>query len=378
MASESEGLASLNLQRLGLHHEVIQMRIALIASPFISVPPTHYGGTELFIAHLAEGLERMGIKVVVYCNGESTVNAEKRSYYPRAEWPLSTETSGMLKELDHVSLSIEDAAGVCDLIHINSASAITYSRYVSTPFVCTLHHPHESSLTPMYERYPEINYAAISNHQASAHPSLAVTTIHHGIDLTKYRMQAKKEDYLCFLGRIAPIKGVHIAIDVAKRTGIPLKIAGEIQPIFQDYFDAMVKPHIDGRFIEYVGEADLEIKNQLLGASRGLLFPIQWSEPFGLVMLEAMACGTPVFAFPGGSVPEIVFAGRSGAISSTVEEMSDAVRTSIFKSEIVRGWVEERFSVELMVQRYIRLYERVLTNELDSDARFRFVKEVAA
>ena len=191
-------------------------------------------------------------------------------------------------------------------------------------------------------------------------------------------MEARKEDYLCFLGRIAPIKGVHTAIDVAKRTGIPLKIAGEIQPIFQDYFDKMVKPHIDGRFIEYVGEADLEMKNQLLGGSRGLLFPIQWSEPFGLVMLESMACGTPVFAFPGGSVPEIVSVGRSGAISSTSEEMADAVRNSTFKPEIVRAWVEERFSVELMVQRYIELYKRVLTEDIDSDARFGFVKEVAA
>ena len=354
------------------------MRIALIASPFISVPPTRYGGTELFIAHLAEGLERMGIEVVVYCNGESTVNAEKRSYYQQAEWPLSTESSGMLKELDHVSWSIEDAARTCDLIHINSASAITYSRYVSTPFVCTLHHPQESSLTRTYERYPEIHYVAISEHQASVHPTLAVTTIHHGIDLTKYRLQTKKEDYLCFLGRIAPIKGVHTAIEVAKRSGIPLKIAGEIQPIFREYFDEMVKPHIDGRFIEYLGEADMEMKNQLLGGSRGLLFPIQWSEPFGLVMLEAMACGTPVFAFPGGSVPEIVIEGSSGAISSSAREMADAVRNTTYTPEVVRGWVEQRFSVEIMVRRYVELYERILTGGLDLDGQLNFVKEIAA
>jgi len=356
----------------------MRMRIALIVSPFISVPPTRYGGTELFIAHLAEGLERRGIEAVVYCNGESTVNAKKRSYYPRAEWPLSTETSGMLKELDHVSWSIEEAAKTCDLIHINSAPAITYSRYVSTPFVCTLHHPHETALTRMYERYPEIHYVAISEHQASVHPTLAVTTIHHGIDMTKYRLQAKKEDYLCFLGRIAPIKGVHTAIDVAKRAGIPLKIAGEIQPIFRDYFDTMVKPHIDGRFVEYVGEADLEMKNQLLGSSRGLLFPIQWSEPFGLVMLEAMACGTPVFALPGGSVPEIVRPGISGAISSSAEGIADAVRNTTYRPEVVRGWVEQGFSVDIMVKRYVALYEGILTNGIDSGTRLDLVKDVAA
>ena len=354
------------------------MRIGLIASPFISVPPTRYGGTELFIAHLAEGLERRGIEAVVYCNGESTVNAERQSRYPRAEWPLSTETSGMLKELDHVSWSIEHAAKTCDVIHINSAPAISYSRYVSAPFVCTLHHPHEAALTRMYEKYPQIHYVAISEHQASVHPTLSVTTIHHGIDMTKYRLQTKKEDYLCFLGRIAPIKGVHIAIDVAKRAGIPLKIAGEIQPIFREYFDTMLKPHIDGSFIEYVGEADLEMKNQLLGGSRGLLFPIQWSEPFGLVMLEAMACGTPVFALPGGSVPEIVQPGTSGAISSTAQGMADAVRGTTYAPQVVRAWVEQRFSVKIMVQRYIELYEEILNNNFDSDLRFDLGKVVAA
>ena len=354
------------------------MRIGLIASPFISVPPARYGGTELFIAHLAEGLEGRGIEAVVYCNGDSTVNAERRSCYSRAEWPLSTETSGMLKELDHVSWSINEAAKTCDLIHINSAPAITYSRYVPTPFVCTLHHPHEPALTRMYERYPEIRYVAISQHQASVHPTLAVTTIHHGIDLTKYRLQTKKDDYLCFLGRIAPIKGVHIAIDVAKRAGIPLKIAGEIQLIFREYFDTMLKPHIDGSFIEYVGEADLEMKNKLLGGSRGLLFPIQWSEPFGLVMIEAMACGTPVFALPGGSVPEIVRPGISGAIRSTAKGMADAVRNMRFPPNAVRGWVEQEFSVDIMVQRYADLYQGILEKGIHSDVRLDLGKVVAA
>jgi glycosyltransferase involved in cell wall biosynthesis len=354
------------------------MRIGLIASPFISVPPTRYGGTELFIANLAEGLERRGIETVVYCNGDSTVNAERQSCYPHAEWPLSTETSGMLKELDHVSWSIDHAAKTCDLMHINSSPAITYSRYVSTPFVCTLHHPQETALTRLYERYSRIHYVAISEHQASVHPTLSVTTIHHGIDTAKYRVQTEKEDYLCFLGRIAPIKGVHIAIDVAKQAGIPLKIAGEIQPVFREYFDTMLKPHIDGSFIEYVGEADLEMKNKLLGGSCGLLFPIQWSEPFGLVMLEAMACGTPVFALPGGSVPEIVRPGISGTISSTAEEMADAVGSAAFSPNTVRCWVEEGFSVDIMVQRYIDLYDGILNTGLHSNVRHDLGKVIAA
>jgi glycosyltransferase involved in cell wall biosynthesis len=196
--------------------------------------------------------------------------------------------------------------------------------------------------------------------------------------MTKYRLQTRKEDYLCFLGRIAPIKGVHTAIEVAKRAGIRLKIAGEIQPIFRDYFDTIIKPHVDGSFIEYVGEADLEMKNKLLGGSLGLLFPIQWNEPFGLVMLEAMACGTPVFAFPGGSVPEIVVPGLSGAISSSVEEMADAVRNTTYRPAEIRGFAEQRFSVDIMVERYIELYESILTNSLNSGGPFDLVKEVAA
>ncbi|HTF71766.1 MAG TPA: glycosyltransferase family 4 protein [Edaphobacter sp.] len=354
------------------------MRIALIASPFISVPPVRYGGTELFIAHLAEGLQAKGIEAVVYCNGESTVDTEVRSCYSRAEWPLASGTSGMLKELDHLSWSINDAAKASDLIHINSASAITFSRYTSTPFLCTLHHPFESALTRMYERYREIQYVAISAHQASVHPTLAVKTIHHGIDLTKYRLQPVKEDYLCFLGRVAPIKGVHVAIDVAKLAGIPLKIAGEIQPMFQEYFDTMVKPHLDGRSVEYVGEVDLEMKNRLLGNSRGLLFPIQWEEPFGLVMLEAMACGTPVFSLPGGAVPEIVKPGVSGEISQNAEEMAAAIAGTSHAPETVRDWVEKNFSVELMVQRYIDLYQNVLSGGLQFHAPRSLYKGVAA
>ena len=354
------------------------MRIALIASPFIPVPPIRYGGTELFIAHLAEGLEQRGIDAVVYCNGESTVRAERRWCYPTSEWPLPSETAGMLKELDHISWSVEDAAKTCDLIHVNSAAAITYSKCLPTPFVCTMHHAADPALTRLYERHPQICYTAISRHQASTHPTVGATTIHHGIDLDLYRLQTKKEDYLCFLGRIAPIKGAHNAIAVAKRAGIPLKIAGEIQPIFRDYFDTMIKPHIDGRFISYEGEADLETKNSLLGASRGLLFPIEWNEPFGLVMLEAMACGTPVFALPGGSVPEIVSPGISGRVCASVEIMAEAVINDSYVPAVVRDWAERNFSMEVMVQLYIDLYRSILITGSQPEDDAECEKQIAA
>jgi glycosyltransferase involved in cell wall biosynthesis len=340
------------------------MRVALIASPFISVPPVRYGGTELFVANLAEGLRKKGITPIVYSNGGSTVRAENRWCYPCGEWPL-TDGSGMFKELDHVAWSIQNAAHDCDLIHVNSAPAVTYSRFVRRPFVCTLHHPYERPLANFYDRNPDVHYTAISHHQASLYATLKLHTIHHGLDFTKYRLQVKKDGYLSFLGRIAPIKGTHLAVEVAQRAGIPLKIAGEIQPMFQDYYDTMVKPHVDGKLIEYVGEVGLEEKNRLLGGSMGLLFPIQWEEPFGLVLIEAMACGTPVFAFPGGAVPEIVSDGISGSISNSTEEMATAIANADFVPAVVRNWAETMFSVETMVDRYVELYRAVVGRKLD-------------
>jgi glycosyltransferase involved in cell wall biosynthesis len=185
--------------------------------------------------------------------------------------------------------------------------------------------------------------------------------IHHGIDLNLYRLQTKKQNYHSFLGRIAPIKGTDIAIEVAKKSGIPLKIAGEVQPIFQDYFDSQIKPHLDGKFIEYVGEVDLAAKNDLLGNSLALLFPIRWDEPFGLVMIEAMACGTPVLALPGGSVEEVVRHGISGFVCQTPQEMAQYCRDlpGKFLPATVRQYCQQYFSVERMVADYLALYSEV-------------------
>lgn len=355
------------------------MRIALIASPFISVPPRKYGGTELFVSNLAEGLERAGIPVVVYSNGESTVGVENRWCYPHSEWPLSEASSGMFKELDHVAWSIADAVHDCDVIHVNSAPAVTYSRMTARPFVCTIHHPYEEPLGRFYARHPGVSYASISHHQASFYSNLNLRTIHHGLDFRKYRLQTDKEGYLCFLGRIAPIKGTHLAIEVAQRAGIPLKIAGEIQPAFQDYYDTMVKPHVDGKFIEYVGEVGPEEKNRLLGGSIGMLFPIQWQEPFGLALIEAMACGTPAFALPGGAVAEIISEGISGNISNSVDEMVSAVSAQIYTPSVVRDWAETMFSVETMVDRYVRLYRGILGRKIEPGPIFaESAKETAA
>jgi glycosyltransferase involved in cell wall biosynthesis len=187
-------------------------------------------------------------------------------------------------------------------------------------------------------------------------------TIHHGLDMSLYQFQPRKEDYVVFLGRIAPIKGTHLAIEVAKKSGLPLKIAGEVQPMFRDYFDSRIKPEIDGKFVEYVGEADLQAKNELLGNARALLFPIQWNEPFGLVMVEAMACGTPVLAMPGGAVEEVVEEGVSGFICRSVDEMAARLATldSNLEPAAVRKYAEDLFSLDTMADKYAALYREIM------------------
>ncbi len=336
-----------------------RMKIGLVAPPFIPVPPHQYGGTELFIAHLAEGLEKRGFETVVYTNGESTVNVEKRWIYPHAQWPLRKGDHAELRDAEHNSWSISDATKNCDVIHLNTHQAVTYTRFVNLPFVCTLHHPHEPALSALYERYPDVQYVSISDFQRRQERMPRNRTIYHGIDLGQYRVQRDKQQYLSFIGRIAPVKGTHSAIAVAHQAGIPLKIAGEVQPEYRDYFEQKIKPHLDGNFVQYIGPADLEAKNELLGNSMAMLFPIDWNEPFGLVMVEAMACGTPVLALPGGSVAEIVQEGVSGHVCRSVKQMAKRVRDLSFDPGAVRRYVEDRFSLENMVGKYARLYEEL-------------------
>lgn len=336
------------------------MRIALIAAPFIAVPPADYGGTELFVAHLAEGLKKSGVEVVVYTNGESTVNVERRSIYKNSQWPIKMSEQTWVKHLNHEAWAIEDAAKDCDVIHVQSAQAITFSRFVKRPMVLTLHGPHEPKLSEYYAHYPDVYYVCISDAQKQTESMPRMRTIHHGIDISLYRSVEHKQRYLSFIGRIAPLKGTHLAIDVAKRTGIPLKIAGDVQPVNREYFEKKIKPEIDGQLVQYIGLADLKAKNELLGNSMAMLFPIQWNEPFGLVMVEAMACGTPVLAMPGGSVPEIVRDGVSGYICRTVRDMAKRLGDLKIESSSVRRYVEENFSEARMVRNYIELYEEII------------------
>lgn len=343
------------------------MRIALVAPPFIPVPPVAYGGTELFVAHLAEALNRLGHEAIVYANGESTVAAEVRWYYRRSTWPPVGGVSESLKEINHTAWAIHDAAASCDVIHLNNTHGLAYSRFVDSPFVCTIHHPHEAALSDFYCHYPEVNYVTIARHCQRLEPMRSLRTIHHGIDIARYTFSAGKPSYLCFLGRIVPEKGLHLAIEVARKSGIPLKIAGEVQPLFRDYFEREIKPRLDGRFVEFIGEADFKTKNELLGNSLALLFPIDWEEPFGLIMIEAMACGTPVLALSRGSVPEVVKDGVSGYISTSVKDMvRRVVDLGKLSRSSVRRYVEANFSVEKMATKYLELYSSVVKEPVPS------------
>ena len=352
------------------------MKIGLVAPPFISIPPPQYGGTELFIGHLAAGLAARDVDVILYTNGESKVpGVDVRWLYPKSEWPIRGETFGHLKDLNHSAWAVQDAGKECDVLHVNNAAGVSHSRFVQKPFVYTIHHPLEPALLDFYQKHPCVNYVCISRFQCKQHQLARTRTIHHGIDLNLYKLRETKKNYLSFLGRIAPVKGTHIAIEVAMRTGIPLKIAGEVQPMFKDYFEAKIKPHVDGKFIEYVGEADLNSKNELLGDSLALLFPISWDEPFGLVIPEAMACGTPVLAFPGGSVPELVSNGVSGYVCQSADEMVTRAKQLAegrgLAPHVVRRYAEENFSVERMVSEYLALYrelvEKVVSPHAASD-----------
>lgn len=337
------------------------MRIALIAPPFVPVPPKKYGGTELFIAQLANGLQKLGKEVVVYANGESTVDAPVRWLYKEAQWPIQGLIYDNLKDLNHTTWAIADAVSTCDVIHINNAPGLASSRFLDLPYVYTIHHPHDDGLSQYYSYFPQVDFVTISDFQRQRETVLRrVCTIHHGIDLSPYRLQKEKQDYLAFIGRIAPVKGTHLAIEVAKKAGMPLKIAGEIQPMFRDYYDQQIKPHVDGKFIEYVGEADLKAKNEFLGKARAMLFPIKWDEPFGLVQIEAMACGTPVLALPGGSVREIVQEGVSGYVCSSVDEMAQRARDLALAPKRIREYVETNFSLQRMVKQYSDLYDTLV------------------
>ncbi len=348
------------------------MRIALLAPPYLSVPPKNYGGTEKIVSLLADGLVERGHDVTLFAAGDSKTRAKLYSTFPKA-----IGNSGEIKNKPLLPLlSYIDCfkkASEFDIIHNH---AQYYSMFladlVKTPVVHTIHGSfYETEVSDekrqVLAKFKNHNFVSISNNQRQALPTLNfVATVYNGIDTSLFPYVEKpRGDYLLWVGRIVDKKGPLEAIMTAKSLKIPLVIAAAIDPIDKPYYEEAIKPHIDGKFISYIGEINHESANALYGNALCTLFPITWHEPFGLVMVESMICGTPVVAYNMGSVPEIVINGKTGFIveaESGVPGLEHAVRKI---GEIKRGdarlHVMNNFSKEKMVEGYEVAYHRILS-----------------
>ncbi len=310
---------------------------------------------------LTEGLVERGVDVTLFATADSITRARLVSVCPR---PYSEDSSldSKVWESLHISQAIERAREF-DLIHNHfDFLPLTYSGLIQTPVVTTIHGFSSERIVPVYEKYNGRGYyVAISN--ADRHAKLDyVATVYHGIPLEEFTLRRRRGDYLLFFGRIHPEKGTAEAIEVARRAGRRLVIAGIIQD--RDYFEREIQPHIDGDRVRYIGSVGPELRDETLGGAYALLHLISFDEPFGLSMVEAMACGTPVIAYPRGSVPEIIKHGETGFIVSSLDGAVEALSLAPgLDPQRLRRYVEERFSRERMVEGYIRVYEEVLRME---------------
>jgi glycosyltransferase involved in cell wall biosynthesis len=336
------------------------MRIGLVAPPWAPVPPHLYGGIELVVDRLAQGLAAAGHDVVLFATGDSTCPVPKRWLLDEAE---GVRIGFSVPEVRHVLAAYESLRDV-DLVHDHSLlGPIISDHYTELPVVTTIHGELNDELRDIYERVaPTVSIVAVSHAQRKPAPELRVArVIHHGIDATDFPIGDGSGGYLLFLGRLSPDKGAGRAIDVARKADLPLLLAGKMrEPWERDYFEARVAPYLSEQ-IQYLGEVGHERKLELLAGARALVFPIRWNEPFGLVMLEAQACGTPVLAFPEGAAPEVVDHGRTGFLCHDEAEMADAVlKLDELDRVACRAAVEGYFSTERMVNEHVELYQELL------------------
>jgi glycosyltransferase involved in cell wall biosynthesis len=339
------------------------MKVAIISPAWFPVPPPRYGGIEWIIALLADGLVEAGHEVTLFASGDSETKAELVSVFPEAPSRFIGTT---LYELHH-ALACFERATEFDVINDHSGPlAAAVGGAVSTPAVHTVHGPLDTRAGELYEQVarvsPNVGLISVSLNQRKPRPDLPwVANCHNALDLSAYPVHPHRGDYLLFLGRMSPDKGAHRAIEVAEEVGVPLKLAGKMQDLLeQEFFETNVRPHL-GSEIEYVGEVSHAEKIDLLQNARATLFPIKWEEPFGLVMIESMACGTPVIATRRGAVPEVIEHGRSGIVVDEHTEMGAALPEADALDPLeCRRYVEENFSAERMVRDYLDAYEAVL------------------
>jgi glycosyltransferase involved in cell wall biosynthesis len=338
--------------------DTTSMRVAMLGPISWRTPPRHYGPWELFVSMLTEGLVERGVDVTLFATADSITNARLIATASRG-YSEDPDIEPKVWEGLHISEAFE-RAGEFDLIHNNfDYLPLTYSKLVDTPVITTIHGFSSERILPVYEKYNgHGHYVAISDSDRSDKLDY-IATIHHGIVLDDFDLKTEPGDTLLFFGRIHPDKGAAEAIRVARRSGLPLVIAGIVQD--QAYFDSEVAPHLDDEKVRYVGPVGPDRRNELLGEARALLHLINFDEPFGLSVVEAMACGTPVIAVERGSMPELIEHGVDGFLVDGIDAAVEAVAAAPkLDRRRVRRTIEDRFTDDRMVDDYIAVYQRAL------------------
>lgn len=339
------------------------MKVAILSPVWFPVPPVGYGGIEWVVSLLADGLARAGHEVTLFASGDSFTQATLSSVYETAP---SEEIGRTSPELRH-ALACFERAGEFDIVNDHSGPlAAAVGAAVSTPVVHTVHGPLTGADGELYASLarvaPNVGLVSLSLNQRKPQPGLPwLANCPNALDLGAYPVHVERGEYLLFLGRMSHEKGCHRAVEVALEAGVPLRIAGKMrEPAEREYFETFVAPHL-GDGVEYLGETSHGKKVALLQNARATLFPIEWEEPFGLVMIESIACGTPVIATRWGAVPEVIEHGRSGIIVDDYREMAAALADADRLEPVeCRRSVEERFSAERMVRDYEAAYEAAL------------------
>jgi len=335
------------------------MRIAHIAPVATTIPPPKSGSVETMTSLLTEGLVARGHDVTLFATGDSKTTASLCAIYPHGYWHDENMWPWELYEMLNLAAAVERAADF-DIIHYEAAyypMSLAFARLSPTPIVQTLHHSPSAAEIRLWTRYPEAPFVAISGEQGRLLSGLnVVATVLHGIDTDNFVFREKPDDYLLFLGRFTDGKGVLQAIEIAKRIGMRLILAAAAN----EYYRERVAPHVDGRRIVFYGEADFQAKVKLFGGARALLYPIQAREPFGLVLAEAMACGTPVAALDRGAVREVVEEGVTGMIFDDLEQMAnDLARVFDLDRRRVHERAVARFGAARMIDEYVSVYTKI-------------------
>ena len=358
------------------------MKIAHIAPPWIAIPPKNYGGTEIVLYNLIEEQVAQGHDVTLFAPGDARTSARLISFFPRSLIIDGVPWQGHLKAYYHLHKAVEYIKDHdFDIVHTHlSSSADMYlfplMAHLATPHVMTLHShfpfDHVQSWTghadEMYMEWASsVPMVVMSEHARAGNtfPLDIVGVVHHGLPLAHFQPSVKQpEQFFVWLGRFVPEKGPHLAIEAAKKANVPLILAGTIDRHVQasvDYFKQVIEPHIDHQHVKYIGPVNMKQKMDLLSRARGLLNPLQWEEPFGMVMIEAMAVGCPVIAFRRGAAPEIVVHGKSGFLVHDLNEMVHFIaRAGELDRRVIRAHVEQHFTIRTMVQQYTTVYKKII------------------